>query len=79
MGPGGRSFLFDYTLTLTYNPSMPRFARLDSPGLLQHVIVKGIEKRLIFLDDQDRSLFRDRLSSLLQETETNCYAWGLLG
>lgn len=57
---------------------MPRVARLDSPGLLQHVIVRGIEKRRIFLDDQDRGSFLDRLSTLLKETETNCYAWALL-
>jgi hypothetical protein len=29
---------------------MPRQARLDIPGLLQHVIVRGIERRKIFLD-----------------------------
>ena len=34
--------------------SMLRSARLDQPGLLQHVIVRGIEKRDIFLDDEDR-------------------------
>jgi len=31
---------------------MPRMERLDIPGLLQHVIVRGIEKRKIFLDEQ---------------------------
>jgi hypothetical protein len=31
---------------------MPRSARLDMPGLLQHVIVRGIERRKIFLDDK---------------------------
>ena len=51
---------------------------MDSPGLLQHVIVRGIEKRPIFLDDRDRNSFIDRLSGLLHETETNCYAWALL-
>jgi putative transposase len=33
---------------------MPRSARLDMPGLLQHVIVRGIEKRDIFFEDGDR-------------------------
>ena len=33
---------------------MPRAERLDIPGLLQHVMVRGIEKRKIFLDDEDR-------------------------
>ena len=41
--------------------SMLRSARLDQPGLLQHVIVRGIEKRDIFLDDEDRDDFVRRL------------------
>jgi REP element-mobilizing transposase RayT len=57
---------------------MPRSARLDSPGLLQHVIVRGNERRPIFLDDQDRSFFLGRFSSLLQATDTDCLAWALL-
>ncbi len=57
---------------------MPRSARLDMPGLLQHVIVRGIEKRDIFRDDRDREEFLDRLSALLKETQTQCYAWSLL-
>jgi REP element-mobilizing transposase RayT len=57
---------------------MPRHARLDIPGVLQHVIVRGIEKRRIFLDNKDRLLFVDRLSSLLLETDTDCFAWALL-
>ena len=57
---------------------MPRAARLDMPGLLQHVIVRGIEKRDIFLDDQDRQSFLRRFSKLLQETETDSLAWVLL-
>ena len=57
---------------------MPRNARIDIPGLLQHVIVRGIEKRPIFLDDQDREDLLSRLSLLLQETATDCYAWALL-
>lgn len=57
---------------------MPRVARLDVPGLLQHVIVRGIERREIFVDDRDRSRFLDRLSGLLGETETRCYAWALI-
>ena len=57
---------------------MPRKARLDIPGLLQHVIARGIERRKIFLDDKDRSIFVNRLSKLLEETETDCFAWSLI-
>lgn len=57
---------------------MPRTARIDIPGLLQHVIVRGIEQRDIFLDDGDRRLFLERFSKLLAETDTDCLAWALM-
>jgi len=57
---------------------MPRTRRLDIPGLLHHVIVRGVERRPIFLDDRDRTFFLDRFSKLLQETDTDCLAWSLL-
>jgi hypothetical protein len=57
---------------------MPRRERLDIPGLLQHVIVRGIEKRKIFLDDEDLEFFVKRFSKLLVETETDCLAWALM-
>jgi REP element-mobilizing transposase RayT len=57
---------------------MPRAARIDYPGLLQHVIVRGIERRNIFFDDQDRQSFLDRFSDLLQPIGTACFAWALL-
>ncbi len=57
---------------------MPRHARIDLPGLLHHVIVRGIEQRHVFLDDQDHEEFLTRFSLLLTETKTDCYAWALL-
>ena len=36
-------------------------------GLLQHVIVRGSERRVIFNDDHDRQLFVDRLFSVLRD------------
>lgn len=57
---------------------MPRTARIDIPNLLQHVIVRGNEKRAIFLDDDDRRQFVKRFSVLLVETDTDCLAWALL-
>jgi len=57
---------------------MPRSARIDIEGVLQHVMVRGIERRDIFLDDCDRSAFKDRLSQLLVKTRTDCLAWSLL-
>ncbi|NLD39093.1 MAG: transposase, partial [Desulfatiglans sp.] len=41
---------------------MPRIARLDTPGLLHHVMIRGIERRRIFKDDEDRENLMERLS-----------------
>ena len=57
---------------------MPRGARLDAPGTLHHVIVRGIERRRIVNDDQDRDNFVLRLGKLAKETGTGIYAWALM-
>ena len=57
---------------------MPRLARLDAPGVLHHIIIRGIERRKIFRDDKDRDNFIDRLSVLLPENQTACYAWAFI-
>ncbi|MBI5586197.1 MAG: transposase [Deltaproteobacteria bacterium] len=57
---------------------MPRQARLDAPGTLHHIIIRGIEKRRIFDDDQDRKAFLFKMGTLSRETGTAIYAWALL-
>lgn len=57
---------------------MPRKARIDAPGALHHIIVRGIERRKIFYDDEDRDNFLERLGTVLTDTETPCYAWALI-
>jgi putative transposase len=57
---------------------MPRQARLDISGVLQHVIVRGIEQGEVFRDDDDRRRFVERLNILLRETGTECLAWALI-
>ena len=57
---------------------MPRGARLDAPGTLHHVIVRGIEKRRIVNDVADRKNFVTRRGELSAETKTNIYAWALM-
>jgi putative transposase len=57
---------------------MPRQARLDAAGTLHHVILRGMEKRQIFDDDQDRKIFVDRMGHLAVGTQTRIYAWSLL-
>ena len=57
---------------------MPRKARIDAPGALHHIIIRGIEKRKIFEDDNDRYQFIKRLGHILTEAETPIYAWALI-
>ena len=57
---------------------MPRQARLDAPGTLHHVMIRGIEGAPIFKDDQDRQDFISRIGKVAQETETKILAWALL-
>ena len=57
---------------------MPRHARLDVPGTLHHVMVRGIERQNIFQDEDDRQAFVERLRSLALETSTRILAWALM-
>jgi REP element-mobilizing transposase RayT len=57
---------------------MPRRARIDAPGALHHIMVRGMERRDIYLEDEDRLDFMKRLSGLLTETRTECFAWALM-
>ena len=54
---------------------MPRKARIDAPGALHHIIIRGIERKAIFKDDTDRENFVERLGQNISETDTGCYAW----
>ncbi len=53
-------------------------ARIDAPGALHHIIVRGIERRRIFSDDQDRDNFIERFGNILIETQTYCFALALI-
>ena len=57
---------------------MLRTARLDAPGVLHHVMIRGIERRKIFRNDKDREDFIERLEVLCPETQTSCYSWAFL-
>ncbi|MEE4312990.1 MAG: transposase, partial [Desulfofustis sp.] len=57
---------------------MPRKARLDIPGVLQHIMARGIEKCEIYRDRQDREAFLERLSDVVSEGEASLYAWALM-
>jgi len=53
---------------------MPRQSRIDAAGALHHIIARGIERRKIFEDDQDRHDFVKNLGLILEQGETACYA-----
>jgi REP element-mobilizing transposase RayT len=57
---------------------MPRKARIDAAGALHHIIVRGIERCVIFNDALDYQNFIDRLALVLTEESTPCYAWALM-
>ena len=57
---------------------MPRQARLDAPGTLYRVMIRGIERSPIFKDDHDRQDFVSRTGILAQETGTKILAWVLM-
>lgn len=57
---------------------MPRLARLDAPGVLHHIMIRGIERRKVFLNRRDYEDFLERLATLLPEMKTVCYAWALM-
>jgi putative transposase len=58
--------------------SMPRKGRIDAPGALHHIIIRGIERRKIFRDDKDRDEFVRRIGLIFGESCTACYAWALI-
>ena len=57
---------------------MPRGPRLDAPGTLHHVIIRGIERGQIVSDDKDRKNLITRMGNLVKETGTAIYAWALM-
>lgn len=70
--------MLTYLRRLCYLEFMPRQARIDAPGALHHIIIRGINRRAIFTDDRDRESFLERLSDLLLGSQTPCYAWALM-
>ena len=57
---------------------MLKKARINMSGALHHLIIRGIERKRIYRNDQDRNNFLDRLGMILVESKTACYAWALL-
>ncbi len=57
---------------------MPRQARLDVPGALHHIMVRGIDKSNIFRDAQDKTRFLERLGQNVLDAQCSVHAWVLM-
>lgn len=57
---------------------MARPPRIEFPGAFYHVIVRGNQKQNIFLDDEDRSEYLDRLRHYKEERGFVLYAYVLM-
>ena len=56
---------------------MARGPRLDAPGTLHHVMIRGIEKRVIFEDSRDREDFLRRLGIVVEEGRGAMFSMGV--
>ncbi|MCP3986392.1 MAG: hypothetical protein GY723_18585 [bacterium] len=57
---------------------MTRPLRLDAPGCIHHVTMRGVDGRAVFLDDVDRESLVGRLSGILPESGATCFAWAFM-
>jgi REP element-mobilizing transposase RayT len=57
---------------------MPREARLDGPGALHQVMVRGIERTAIVFDDEDRLEFLNWIGKAADKTGTVIYVWAMM-
>lgn len=57
---------------------MPRQARVDIPGLLHHVMARGIERRVLFSSPDDYADFLDRLETSNERYPSQILAWALM-
>lgn len=57
---------------------MPRHARLDSPGMLHHVIARGLPGTRIFTAKRDKEDFLHRIAGLCETDAIAVYAWALM-
>lgn len=52
--------------------------RPGAPGLTHHLMARGIERRPLFFDDDDRRSLLERLDRVLGAAGVACYAWALM-
>lgn len=61
-----------------YAFDMPRSARLDVIGVVQHVMARSIDGRALFRDDRDREEFMRRLGEVVGWGSAQLLAWSLM-
>ncbi len=57
---------------------MARIAREKSSTGIYHVMLRGIDKRDIFLDDEDRTVFIEKMIKVKEATDFTLYAYCLM-
>jgi REP element-mobilizing transposase RayT len=58
---------------------MARKLRVEDPGAIYHVTVRGVERRPLFVDDRDRERFVRRLGDAVAEYGVRLYLFCLMG
>lgn len=51
---------------------------LDPPETLHHIVCRGIGRRSIFRNQEDRKDFLERISRITGETKMSCHGWALM-
>jgi putative transposase len=49
---------------------IPRQSRIDAPGTLHYVIIRGIERKAIFKDEADRNEFVKQVEFIFADLST---------
>jgi len=57
---------------------MPRFARIKSITGIYHIMLRGIDKRDIFLDDEDRTKFLENMNKAKEIGKFEIYGYCLM-
>jgi REP element-mobilizing transposase RayT len=69
--------LVDHLGSVPRRSAMSRRPRFDFPGTTHHVCIRGVEKRPLFLCDDDHLDLLRRFSRWLVELDGICLAWSL--
>lgn len=63
---------------MDYSAIMPRHLRIEYPGAIYHVFVRGNAKQDVFLDGRDRERFLERLAKSVESYEVRLYLYCLM-